>query len=277
MAAGSAFALVGANGAGKTTTIKLLMNILQPDRGSATIFGVDSRRLSPRELAKIGYVSENQKLPSALTLNEYLAYLRPFYPTWDKDLERTVLKLFRLPADRKISQLSHGNRMKAALSCALCYHPQLLVLDEPFNGLDPLIRDEFMDGILRQADQMTVFISTHDLADIETFATDIAFLNEGQLLFQESMESLMGRFRSICITLDDDATPINAPPHWLNIRRSGSVVAFTHSRFKNDDLAEELAAMGVVYRHLDVESVNLRTVFTSSARAAVEMAQGDCK
>src|ERR1700691_4162237 len=82
---GSAFALIGANGAGKTTTIKVLMNILEPTRGSATILGVDSRRISPRELSRIGYVSENQDLPEALTVGDYLDYLRPFYPQWDRD------------------------------------------------------------------------------------------------------------------------------------------------------------------------------------------------
>ena len=162
---------------GKTTTIKLLMNILEPSRGSATIFGVDSRRLTSRELSRIGYVSENQELPQALRLGEYLSYLRPFYPKWDLCLERTIVKIFRLPLDRKISHFSHGMRMKTALTCALCYHPELLILDEPFNGLDPLIRDEFIEGLLHQAGQITVFMSTHDLSDIESFATGITFMD----------------------------------------------------------------------------------------------------
>src|SRR5882724_66971 len=80
---GSAYALIGANGAGKTTTIKILMNIIQPTQGSASILGVDSRRISPNELSRIGYVSENQDMPEGLTVSEYLAYLRPFYPKWD--------------------------------------------------------------------------------------------------------------------------------------------------------------------------------------------------
>src|ERR1700738_1312513 len=89
---GSAFALIGANGAGKTTTIKVLMNILEPTHGSATLLGVDSRKISPRELRQIGYVSENQDMPSRLTVEEYVAYLRPFYPTWDRDLEAFIAR-----------------------------------------------------------------------------------------------------------------------------------------------------------------------------------------
>src|SRR6266704_3907094 len=84
---GSAYALIGANGAGKTTTIKVLMNILEPTRGSATVLGVDSRKISPKELSQIGYVSENQDMPGGLTVTEYLAYLRPFYSRWDVGLE----------------------------------------------------------------------------------------------------------------------------------------------------------------------------------------------
>lgn len=264
---GSAFALIGANGAGKTTTIKLLMNILQPDEGQAQVFGVDSRNLTIRELARIGYVSENQKLPAALSLAEYLAYLRPFYRTWDRDLEAKVLKMLRLPVDRKISQLSHGNRMKAALACALCYHPELLILDEPFNGLDPLIRDEFMEGVLHQAGQMTLFISTHDLSDIETFATDVAFLSEGQLLFQEGMDSLMQRHRAVNITLDDDVLPATLPASWINRKQSGSVLSFIDSNFSEEDLHHDLETLGLVHRHLEVQPIGLRSVFTATARA----------
>jgi ABC-2 type transport system ATP-binding protein len=116
---GSAFALIGANGAGKTTTIKILMNILEPTRGNATIMGVDSRRISPQELSRIGYISESQDLPEGLTVAEYLDYLRSFYPTWDRDLETTTRRDLRLPPDRKIGALSHGMRMKMSLACAI--------------------------------------------------------------------------------------------------------------------------------------------------------------
>jgi ABC-2 type transport system ATP-binding protein len=147
---GSAFALVGPNGAGKTTTIKVLVNLLAPTRGRAAIFGVDSRAISPRELAGIGYVSENQELPGRLTVAEYLAYLRPFYPTWDRALETSMLRDLQLPASRKIRDLSHGMRIKMALVCALPHRPRLLILDEPFAGLDPVVRDELLGGVLRQ-------------------------------------------------------------------------------------------------------------------------------
>jgi ABC-2 type transport system ATP-binding protein len=116
---GSAYALIGANGAGKTTTIKILMNIIEPTRGNASVLGTDSRKIAPRELCRIGYVSENQDMPETLTVSEYLAYLRPFYPNWDKDMEASIQRQLRLPGDRRIGHLSHGMRMKMALACAL--------------------------------------------------------------------------------------------------------------------------------------------------------------
>lgn len=177
---GSAFALIGANGAGKTTTIKVLMNIFEPTRGSATLLGVDSRKVSRRELAQIGYVSENQDIPARLTVGDYVAYLRPFYSTWDHDLEASIVLQLRLPLERKIGDLSHGMRMMA-LICALPYRPKLLILDEPFSGLDPLVRDEFMEGLLEQAGEMTILISSHELGEIDGVATNVAFLDEGKL------------------------------------------------------------------------------------------------
>src|SRR6266851_3080007 len=230
--AGSAYALIGANGAGKTTTIKILMNILEPTRGSATILGVDSRRISPRELSRIGYVSENQDMPEGLTVAEDLDYLRPFYPKWDRDLEATIRRDLRLPAERRLGDLSHGMRMKMSLACALPFRPKLLVLDEPFSGLDPLVRDEFMEGLLRQAGETTVLISTHELGEIDGVATHVAFLDEGKLLFEESMGELMGRFREVHVTLEREAAPPRpAPKEWLQVRAMGNVLTFVDTRF----------------------------------------------
>jgi ABC-2 type transport system ATP-binding protein len=266
---GSAVALIGANGAGKTTTIKILMNILQPSRGAATVLGVDSRRLSAREFRRIGYVSENQVMPQALTVGEYLDYLRPFYSRWDRDLERSLRSQLRLPADRKIGNLSHGMRMKLALACALPFHPELLVLDEPFNGLDALVRDELMEGMMAQAGQMTIFISSHDLAEIDCFATDVAFIDGGKLLFEESMETLMGRFREVQVTLDGDALlPQSIPNEWLNMRAAGSVVTFIDTRFAESAMSGRLSPYWTSIRRVETKPLSLRSIFTTLARSS---------
>jgi len=273
---GSAFALIGANGAGKTTTIKVLMNILEPTRGTASVLGVDSRKISPRELAQIGYVSENQDMPEKLTVAQFLAYLRPFYPNWDIELEKSLLEQLRLPLDRKIANLSHGMRMKMSLACALPFRPKLLVLDEPFSGLDPLVRDEFMEGLLHQAGEMTILISSHELGEIDGVATHVAFLDEGKLLFQESMSDLVGRFREVHVTLDHNGTPTREivttpfPKCWLSIRTVGNVLSFVDTQFSESDVNERLHSLVGHVKTVDVQPMALRTIFTTLARASRE-------
>jgi ABC-2 type transport system ATP-binding protein len=266
---GSAFAMIGANGAGKTTTIKVLMNILEPTHGRATLLGVDSRRISTRELAQIGYVSENQDMPTRLTVEEYTRYLRPFYPMWDRDLEASIARQLRLPLDRKIGDLSHGMRMKMALMCALPYRPKLLVLDEPFSGLDPLVRDEFMEGLLNQAGEMTILISSHELGEIDGVATHVAFVDEGKLLFQESMGDLTKRFREVHVVLDGEATrPSQTPKEWIELRMLGNVLTFIDTRFDERDLNERIRSRIGHVRDIDSQPMPLRSIFTTLARAA---------
>ena len=266
---GSAFALIGANGAGKTTTIKVLMNIIEPTRGSATLLGVDSRKVSPRELAQIGYVSENQDMPSRLTVGEYVAYLRPFYPGWDREMEASIARQLRLPLERRIGDLSHGMRLKMALMCALPFRPKLLILDEPFSGLDPLVRDEFMEGLLEQAGEMTILISSHELGEIDGVATHVAFLDEGRLLFQESMSDLTGRFREVHVTLEAEAAkPTPSPKEWMQIRAIGNVLTFVDTRFDEDGLNERIRSRIAGVRGIDAQPMALRSIFTTMARAA---------
>jgi ABC-2 type transport system ATP-binding protein len=266
---GSAYALIGANGAGKTTTIKVLTNILQPTRGAATVLGIDSRKLSPTEFAQIGYVSENQDLPGRLTVGQYLNYLRPFYPTWDPDLERSLLKQMRLPMERRIRDLSHGMRMKMGLTCALPFRPKVLILDEPFSGLDPLIRDEFMEKLLQQAGEMTIFISSHELAEIESVVTHVGFVDRGRMLFEESMSDLSDRVREVHVTLENEARPPQIIPEgWVQVTVAGNLLSFIDTRFRDDRLTSTLAALFKGIRNIDVQPVALRSIFTTLARNA---------
>jgi ABC-2 type transport system ATP-binding protein len=264
---GSAYALIGANGAGKTTTIKTLMNIIRPTQGSTRILGVDSRRLGVPQLQRIGYVSENQDMPVRLTVAQYLDYLRPFYPTWDRELESSILKELRLPPDRRIGELSHGMRMKMSLACALPFRPRVLILDEPFSGLDPLVRDEFMDRLLHQAGDMTILISSHELSEIEGVTTHVGFIDQGRLLFQESMTELSDRFRQVRITLDSPGVfPVPAPDGWLQPTLSGSVVSFVDSRFTESGLSGNVAVLFKGVRNIEVQPLALRRIFTTLAR-----------
>ena len=266
---GSTYALIGANGAGKTTTIKVLMNMLAPSRGSAAVLGVDSRRLSPRELAQIGYVSENQIFPGRLCVGEFLRFLRPFYGTWDTELERSLLRQLGLPAERRIRDLSHGMRLKLALASALPFRPKLLVLDEPFSGLDPLIRDEFMAQLLHHADETTILISSHELSEIENVTTHVGFIDSGKVLFEESMEALLGRSRAVRITLQHPARlPRQLPPGWLDADAEGNVFSFVDTQFSEERLAAAIDSVLTGVRQVDVQPMPLRAIFTTLARTA---------
>jgi len=265
---GSAYALIGANGAGKTTTLKILMNILEPTSGSATVLGIDSRRITHRELNRIGYVSENQQMPERLTVEEYFDYLRPFYMRWDRQLESSLRAQLRLPPTRRIGELSHGMRMKMALACALPFRPDILILDEPFSGLDPLVRDEFMDGVLGQAGETTILMSTHELGEVEGVATHVAFLEEGKLLFDEPMEHLHKRFRAVRIVFDHVAhMPQEPSPDWFQLAAEGNTLQFIDSRFTEDLSHERLNTRFHGIRSIEAEPVPLRTIFTALARA----------
>jgi ABC-2 type transport system ATP-binding protein len=258
---GSVFALIGPNGAGKTTAIRLLMNILQADRGQATVLGTPSSRLEPADFERIGYVSESQKLPDGLSLAHYFEYLRSLYPNWDRGLETQLCAQFELPSSRRIRHLSHGMRMKALLVGALAYRPKLLVLDEPLSGLDTLVRDEVVNGLLQQAADTTILISSHELAEIESFTTHVAFMQNGRLLLQEAIEDLQSRFREAHVTLSAvKELPDPLPRGWLLPTIEGHRLRFIASHYEGDGpLYQELARhFGAV--KMECEPMSLRAI-----------------
>jgi len=267
----SVFGLIGPNGAGKTTTIKILMNILKPAAGCAEILGIDSRQLGPETLTQIGYVSENQEMPDWMTVESFLQYLKPFYPAWDDARAAQLVRQFDLPLQRKLRHLSRGMWMKAALASALAYRPRLLVLDEPFSGLDPLVREDLIEGILESAGETTIFISSHDLADIESFASHIGYLDRGRLQFSEEMVSLTARFREVEVTFGSAAVlpPDHRwPPHWLRREAMPAVVRFVETRFDTERTVSEIRALFGEVRNVSVNPMPLRTIFVTIARSA---------
>jgi ABC-2 type transport system ATP-binding protein len=265
---GAIYALVGPNGAGKTTTIKVLMNILQPTSGFARVLDTDSTQLEGRAFTTIGYVSENQELPLWMRVDSFLAYLRPFYPSWDRELENDLIKKFELPLDRKLRDLSRGMRMKAVLAGSLAYRPKLIVLDEPLSGLDPLVRDELIESILVRAKEATILISSHDLGEIESFATHVGYMEDGALLFSEQMAALTARFREVELTLNSAASlPSDLPRHWLQPRCSEEVVHFTESDFRGDGTVEKIRTLFGDYRSLTFTAMSLREIFLATAKS----------
>ncbi len=267
---GSIYAFLGPNGAGKTTTIKTLLNIIQPTRGTARVLGTASTQLGPAELAQIGYVSENQELPEWMTVRQLLAYCKPFYPTWDDAFCAHLLKSFDLPLERKLKHLSRGMKVKAALVSSLAYRPKLLVLDEPFSGLDPLVRDEFIRGMLELSEQATwsVFISSHDIDEVERLADWVGVINNGQLHLSEPTESLQARFRQVEFTATTALTafPADLPTHWLIPQMAGHNVRFVESRFLDGNTLADVQRVFPGASEPLLSPMSLRDIFLALAR-----------
>lgn len=266
---GRMYAFLGPNGAGKTTTIHVLMNLLLPSSGQAVVLGQNSTRLGKCELARIGYVSENQRLPGWMTVEQLLAYCKPLYRTWDDDLCRKLVRSFDLPSDRKVRSLSRGMQQKTAMVTALAFHPSLLVLDEPFSGLDVAVREELVQGMLELAgeDEWTLFISSHDLEDIENLVDMVGFINQGTLLLSEDLELLQARFREIEITLPSDARiPSDWPEAWLSPEVASNVVRFTDSRYKEGESSERIGRIFPEARSRLITPLSLRSIFVRLVR-----------
>jgi ABC-2 type transport system ATP-binding protein len=265
---GAIYGLVGPNGAGKTTLIKTLMNIISPTAGTAEVMGVDSRRLAPCHLCRIGYVYENQQMPEWMTVEYLLGYLRPFYPAWDSALACELVVQLGLPPQRRLKELSRGMRMKAALASSLAYRPKLIVLDEPFSGLDVLARDEFIESLLTLAAGATVLISSHDLADIETFVSHIGYLDQGRLELSEEMSELSARFREIEITLDAPPSLPKPWPHgWLGAQASAAMIRFIDPHFDAERTPAEIRRLFSGVREIAVNPMPLRAIFIALAKA----------
>ena len=268
---GQVTAFLGPNGAGKSTTIKCLLNLHRPDSGSASVLGTDSRKLGPAQFTQIGYVSENMELPLWMTVKQFLDYCRPLYPNWDKAFEAQLLTQFDLPLTTKLKDLSRGMRMKVALLSSLAYRPKLVVLDEPFSGLDPLVRDEFIRGLLELTEQegWTVFVSSHDIEEVQRLADRIAIINRGKLALDETSDSLQSRFRAVEVVLPDASkAPAGVPTEWLHAEQAGRTLRFIDSRF----VSEEATAAALHSRlssvvKPEVRPMSLREIFVALARA----------
>ena len=160
-------------------------------------------------------------------------------------------------------------RIKTALACALPFRPRLLMLDEPLTGLDPLVRDEFIDRLQRQAGGTTILISSHELAEIEEVTTHVAFVDRGQVRFQEALRDLTARVRRVTVLLAEDApTPARLPVEWLDVRRTERTVSFIDRQYSATELpAKVTSVLGPVNR-IETDTIALRTIYTSLARAA---------
>jgi len=193
---GFTMGLVGPNGAGKTTIIKLIMGLMAPDAGDIEILGLDGRSEGARAREKIGFVYDVMPFYADVSLLDTRRAIAPFYRSWNEALFQELASTFDLPLSKRVKKLSQGMRTKFALALALSHDAELLILDEPTTGLDPVFRRELLHGLsgLLQDEGKSVLFSTHITSDLERIADYVTFIRDGRVLLSEDREVLEERW-----------------------------------------------------------------------------------
>lgn len=269
---GALYALLGPNGAGKTTLLRILLGLLRPTMGRVSVLGRGVARLGVEERAEVGWVAEGQRLPGWMTVASLEEYLAPLYRRWDPVLADTLRDGFRVPLRRKIKAMSRGERMKVALLCALAPRPRLLVMDEPFTGMDALVKDELVHGLLDTAASAgtTVLVCSHDIGELEAVADWVGFLDRGRLVLSEPMDVLRERFRHVEVVGDGAAAAGGSlPTDWLGVERSGRRTAFLMADHGAPGAADEVRRRFPGAEHVGVRPATLREVFVGLARESL--------
>lgn len=266
---GAVYALLGPNGAGKTTLLQILMRLRRSESGRVQLLGRDIGALTLDERTRISYVAEGQTLPPGMRLAELEAYLAPLYPTWDRALARELRERFALDSRRRIGTLSRGERMKAALLLALAPRPKLLLMDEPFTGMDAMVKDDLVRGLLDSAgsEGWTVIISSHDLGELELLADWVGMLERGRMLLSEPMERLHERFKRIALVTSESNAAIPVPgDSWLSVERAGRRLVFVTPDWTEHYEAHLRSALPRL-EQLEVRDASLREIFVALARS----------
>ena len=201
---GAVFGLVGENGAGKTTLIKHILGLLRAQSGSVRVFGLDPVAEPAQVLARIGYLSENRDLPGWMRVDELLRYTRAFYKSWDDRYAEELRSQFGLNNSARVKNLSRGETARAGLLLALAHRPPLLVLDEPSSGLDPVVRRDILEAIIRTVAEegRTVLFSSHLLEEVERVSDHLAMMHNGKLVLCGTLEDIKAAHRRIVIRFD---------------------------------------------------------------------------
>jgi ABC-2 type transport system ATP-binding protein len=261
---GCVFGLVGENGAGKTTLIKHLLGLLRAETGTVRVFGHDPITQTVEVLGRIGYLSENRDLPAWMRIDELLRYTEGFYPEWDRAYAEQLRQQFGLSAAARVRTLSQGQQAKLGLLLALAYRPELLLLDEPSSGLDPLVRHDILGAILRSVAEegRTVLFSSHLLDEVERVSDHLAMIHDGRIVFSGPLDQVKQSHRRLIIRFE--AAP-SGPPRLegaLSISGSGREWKIVCGE-ANGAMAARVASLGGTI--VDDQTPTLDEIFVARA------------
>jgi ABC-2 type transport system ATP-binding protein len=223
--AGQTFALLGRNGAGKTTLIRTLLGVLPPAAGSGRleVLGMRPSEQPIEVRGRVGYLAEDQTIYPWMTADEVAQFLAPFYPTWNVALASSLLDRFGVPRDVRIRQLSKGHNIRLGLALALAHRPQLVILDDPALGLDPISRKQFNRDVIEhlQGEGRTVFYSSHLLYEVEPLADVVAILDAGRMVRVSPVEELQRDVKRVILSAETLAQ-CPRPEKLLDVARDGA-------------------------------------------------------
>jgi ABC-2 type transport system ATP-binding protein len=240
---GSVFAFLGRNGSGKTTTIRMLLGLLPPTRGSSTVLGCNSQRLTPDIRARVGYMSESHAVYEWMTVQQSGEYASSFYPRWNQRVFDAIVDHFHLGARAKAGHLSRGERAGLSLAITLAPEPELLILDDPAIGLDPVARRSLLESMVfvTRGAERTILFSSHLLDDVERVADHVAILDRSVLRASASTETIRASVRQFVLRYDTaEAVPSTLPQirGLLNSRRSAGQLALVIARPDDATIAQ---------------------------------------
>ena len=240
---GSVCGLIGRNGAGKTTFIRMLMGLLHPNSGTARILDMDMWNAPRAARARVGYVSQSQRLHGWMTTGELCIYASHFYETWDKEYARSLARQFGVAWDRQVDVMSGGEQRKVAIVLAMAHRPQVLLMDEPAAGLDPISRRELIDALidaLANEPGTTLLFSTHIISDLERIADTVAIMDRGQVAAASRLDELQTRTKKVQVIFEGAQPPANFRiPGALRSETSGPVITAI-ARLESDTQLDEL-------------------------------------
>ncbi len=265
--ANSITAFLGQNGAGKSTTIKMLLGMIRPSRGDGTVLGnrIADAKENRQLRHKVAYVAESKPLYGYMTVQQTLRFARSFYPDWRPSVERKLLQEYKLPLQQKVKTLSKGMRTKLALLLAFARRPELLILDEPSEGLDPVGIEHLLQMLVAQAAEgVTVFFSSHQIAEIERIADHVCILDNGRLLLNASLDHLRQSYRRIDLAFaaarSEDEFRISGVEKIRTKERQMSIFASSNT----DAVIERAHDLNAV--SVEVAPVGLRDIFLEMVR-----------